>query len=80
MTVQEVLQKEVFSVKDICVLLGCKTDKAYDFIKAIRSISDTLGWAGHCHKKDYEAWTNRFNTKKESLNDSTPSMTQNLYR
>lgn len=67
MSVQEVLQKEVFNVKDIETLCQCKKAVAYKIIRQIKTVSDRLGLTGKVHKKDYEDYINRTGNKKEPL-------------
>lgn len=59
MSTQEVLEKEVFTVKDIEVLFQVKQNVAYRIIKQIKSVSDRLQLSGRVHKKDYEDYINR---------------------
>ena len=60
MSVQEILQKEVFTVDDIKALCGLKKDRAYKLIREIRDYSDRLRISGKIHRKDYEDYINRF--------------------
>ena len=73
MAVKEVLQKEVFNVKDIMVLCQCGQSVAYRIIREIKSISDRLNLSGRVHKLDYEDYLNR--TKKEHC--SNPEKVEN---
>ena len=65
MTAQEILEKEVFTTKDIMILCDVEPHTAYKIMKSIRSVSDILGIKGIIHKKDYLNYINRFDTKKE---------------
>ena len=57
--VQEVLQKEVFTVKDIEILFQCKQNLAYKVMKEIKDCSNRLNLSGRVHKKDYLDYINR---------------------
>ena len=58
-TIQEVLQKEVFTIKDISVIFQVKEKAAGEIIQNIKMISDRLGLESRVHKKDYEDYVNR---------------------
>lgn len=47
---------DTITVDQLAERLQVKQTKAYEIMKAIRSVSDTLGISGMCHKQDYEAW------------------------
>lgn len=78
MTVEEVMQKEMFDKFDIMVLFRVKQDKAYDIIKQIRKVSDLFGIAGRVHKQDYLAYIHRFDKKEvdneQNKKDEVPSL------
>ncbi len=59
MTIQEVLQKEVFNNDDIKVIFQCGKSTAYKIIREIKSVSDRIGISGRVHRKDYEDFINR---------------------
>ena len=65
MSIKEVMEKEVFNVKDIMIIFQCGQNAAYKLIREIRSVSDRLHLTGKVHKKDYEDYINRI--KKEPL-------------
>jgi len=50
------MAKEVYNVDDIAEMFDISKDTAYDYIRSIKSVSDTLGLAGKVHKQDYEFW------------------------
>lgn len=59
MSIKDVLEKEVFNIKDIMIIFQCKQAMAYKIIRQIRNFSDRLEISGHVHKKDYEDYINR---------------------
>lgn len=67
MTLQEIMQKEVFNVKDIEVIFNVGQGKAYKIMRAIKSVSDRLEITGRVHRKDYEDYINRFDAQKNTL-------------
>lgn len=56
---QRILDKEVFTVKDIEEIFQVKRTTAYKIMKEIKAVSDRLELAGRVHKKDYEDYLNR---------------------
>lgn len=70
MSVEEVLKKEVLRMEDVKVIFGCCKDKAYQFMREIKAVSDITGTRGFIHRKDYEAYINRFNNEKSHQAES----------
>ena len=66
-TLQEVLQKEVFTVKDIEVIFSVKKNVAYRIIRNIKSVSDRLELSGRIHRKDYEDYITLYEKKTVSV-------------
>ena len=59
-TYEELYQKRQYlNVGDIMNLFGVGKDKAYDIIKAIKSVSDIAQIAGRVTVSDYAAWYNQ---------------------
>lgn len=59
MTVQEVMEKEIFGVEDIKIIFQCGKSTAYKIIRQIKSVSDIINISGRIHKKDYLNYINR---------------------
>ena len=59
MTIQEVLEKEVFNIEDIKVIFQCGKSTGYKIIREIKAVSDRIGLSGRIHKKDYQDYINR---------------------
>ena len=79
MTLQEIMQKEVFNVKDIQVIFNVGQSKAYKIMRAIKSVSDRLEITGRVHRKDYEDYINRFDTQKNTLNPYPEKVRFNVF-
>ena len=59
MTIQEILEKEVFNIEDIQVIFQCGKSTGYKIIRDIKAISNRVKLSGRVHKKDYEDYINR---------------------
>ena len=70
-TLQEVLQKEVFTVRDIEVIFSVKQNVAYRIIRNIKAVSDRLELSGRVHRRDYEDYLSRNEKRPSQFSDHT---------
>ena len=56
MSILERFKKPYLDVNDICELMGCCRNKGYDYLRAIKEVSDGSKTAGKVLVKDYLLW------------------------
>lgn len=50
------LQIESIKTEQLAEMLQLSDDQARQVMREIKSVSDTFGFKGICHKQDYEMW------------------------
>lgn len=50
------MEKPYLDVNDIMELMNCCRNKAYDYIRAIKSVSDVGKTAGRVMRRDFNLW------------------------
>ena len=56
MSILERFKKPYLDVNDICDLMECCRNKGYDYLRAIKEVSDGAKTAGRVLVKDYLLW------------------------
>ena len=60
-------RKEIITIQDMMEMLGCCYTTASRRIREVKAFSNVLNLSGKIHRKDWEAYLNRFNKKDTAL-------------
>ena len=60
-------RKEIITIQDMMEMLSCSYSTASRTIRQVKAFSNLLEISGKIHRKDWEAYLNRFNKKDTAL-------------